>query len=408
MARLTRLKVQNYKSLRNVDLDLKWHPLNIVIGKNGAGKSNLIGLLRLLSHAVRDPNGLSDTINREMGGIREIIWRDAKDKNESITIRLEFDKINSVLNTDMLYYEIQITQVKNSNAYYIGKEELSRDPYEGHDKNYIFLGAYDRQLKILNLDKGQDQKGQDQNEAESEDYNDQALMIGQLRTNRYRVIGEIREAIGDWVNFRGFGEGALQNIYTAQSLTMDAQRPLRLKADGSNLIALLAALKENADYADSYEQLTDALSAAFGDFKELNFLSVSFGNAELLWRFQNKWQLPARSLSDGTLRFLGLAVLLNLPEPPALIALDEPEIGLHPKMLPILAEMLKAASKNSTVIVATHSPEILSTEAIKPDDIVLVEKEQYETQFERPQVDRLRLWLERYTLGNLWTMGKLG
>ncbi|MCU0496161.1 MAG: AAA family ATPase [Anaerolineae bacterium] len=400
MARLKRLKVENYKSLRDVDLKLR--PLNILIGKNGSGKSNLMGLMRLLANAVRDPKGLSDTINYE-GGFRAIIWRGGQDKNESITIQLEFDQITSVPNTDKLYYEIQIAPQAKNNAYYISKEELSRDPYEGHSNRYIFLGAYDGQLKILNLG-----KGQDQNEAELEDYSDQALMIGQLRTSRYRVINEIREAIGDWVSFRGFGEDALQNIYAAQSLTMDAQRPLRLKTDGSNLIAVLSALKENGDYADAYEQLTEALSAAFGDFKALQLPSRSYGNAELEWRFQNNWQFPAGLLSDGTLRFLGLAVLLNLPDPPALIALDEPEIGLHPEMLPLLAEMLKATSRRSTVFVATHSPELLSAEAIESGDVVTVEKEAYETRLERPQAERLRLWLERYTLGNLWMMGKLG
>ena len=108
------------------------------------------------------------------------------------------------------------------------------------------------------------------------------------------------------------------------------------------------------------------------------------------------------------LRFLGLATLLLLPDPPPLIAIDEPEVGLHPRLLSLLAALMKQASERTQLVVATHSPQLISAESLDPDDIVLVEMEDGKTKLNRPDPEELRRWLERYTLGNLWVMGKLG
>ena len=125
------------------------------------------------------------------------------------------------------------------------------------------------------------------------------------------------------------------------------------------------------------------------------------------WVNKSGWDFPARATSDGMLRFLALATLLLLPEPPSLIAIDEPEIGLHPRLIPRLAELLKDASQRTQIVVATHSPLLLNAEAIQPEDVVVVDLENGETQFKRLDSGDLKMWLERFTLGNLWTMGRL-
>jgi predicted ATPase len=237
-------------------------------------------------------------------------------------------------------------------------------------------------------------------------YSNQELVVTQLRDPiRYPLLDEIRRLLNDWTIFRGFGEGALKNVYESQLL--DITEPLRLDAQGRNLVSVLHAIANDTKYAEADDALRAILASAFDDFSKLDVRTLAAGRVGLYWRTQNRWQFPASQMSDGMLRFLGLATLLLLPDPPSLIAIDEPEVGLHPELIPLLAGLLKKASAHTQLIVATHSPQLLNAEAIELDDIVVVEREAGRTTLDRPDSERLRLWLERYTLGNLWVMGKL-
>jgi predicted ATPase len=166
-------------------------------------------------------------------------------------------------------------------------------------------------------------------------------------------------------------------------------------------------------YEIVYEKLKQQTELTFPDFKELYMPLAGEGTVSFQWSSKDFPLKPigASQLSDGILRFLGLAAILlqaNLPEPPALIAIDEPEIGLHPKLLPYLGGLLKQASERTQIIVSTHSPQLLNSEAIELQDIVLVERHNGETVMKRADSQQgLARWLDRYTLGQLWTMGRL-
>ncbi|MFN6153506.1 MAG: AAA family ATPase, partial [Dolichospermum sp.] len=118
--------------------------------------------------------------------------------------------------------------------------------------------------------------------------------------------------------------------------------------------------------------------------------------------------IPATRLSDGTLRYLFLMALLLDPTPPPLICIEEPEIGLHPDILPTIAEMLIEASQRTQLIVTTHSDALVSALSEYPEAVVVCERDNTGTHLRRLKPEKLKKWLEKYTLGDLWRIGEIG
>lgn len=118
--------------------------------------------------------------------------------------------------------------------------------------------------------------------------------------------------------------------------------------------------------------------------------------------------IPATRLSDGTLRYLCLLAILCDPDPPPLVCIEEPELGLHPDVLPTLADLMKAASQRTQLIVTTHSDILVDAMSDQPESVLVVEKVDGNTRIERLSNAKLEPWLEKYRLGQLWTRGEIG
>ena len=118
--------------------------------------------------------------------------------------------------------------------------------------------------------------------------------------------------------------------------------------------------------------------------------------------------IPATRLSDGTLRFLCLVAVLCHPEPPPVVCIEEPELGLHPDILPTLARLLKDASTRTQLLVTTHSDILVDEFTETPQAVVVCEKSQGQTTMKRLEAEALDGWLEKYRLGQLWTQGQIG
>jgi predicted ATPase len=118
--------------------------------------------------------------------------------------------------------------------------------------------------------------------------------------------------------------------------------------------------------------------------------------------------IPATRLSDGTLRYLCLLTILCHPSPPPLICIEEPELGMHPDILPIIAELLIDASHRTQLIVTTHSDALVSALTELPDSVLVCEHDSAGTRLNRLDPERLKGWLEKYSLGQLWQMGEIG
>jgi len=179
--------------------------------------------------------------------------------------------------------------------------------------------------------------------------------------------------------------------------------------DGSNLASVLYTLQSTEEHSVAYNEVCTTLSAAFPEFQELRFPPEG-GDGRILLRWLEKGQKYGRSsfdLSDGTLNFLLLTALLHSPDLPRVTCIDEPEVGLHPGLIRLVAEALQAASEGTQLIVATHSP--ILVDGLKPEQVVIVEKgEDPATQFRTLDQEDLKEWLKEFSLGELWLTGHLG
>ena len=154
-------------------------------------------------------------------------------------------------------------------------------------------------------------------------------------------------------------------------------------------------------------RLVHALQKLFAGIVDIN-CSVSGGNLLLFLVERGNRYIPATRLSDGTLRYLCLLSILLHPAPPPLVAIEEPELGLHPDLLPTLADLLVDASQRTQLVVTTHSDILVDALTEKPESIVVCEKHDGQTEMRRLDRNDLEKWLKDYRLGELWTSGELG
>ncbi|MCY3591741.1 MAG: AAA family ATPase [Acidobacteria bacterium] len=214
-----------------------------------------------------------------------------------------------------------------------------------------------------------------------------------------------REHLGSWRRFQFHDTSAASPIKRA----CDVHDNRYLRADGANLAAYLYRLRHT--HSESYSMIckTIHLVAPFFEDFQLEPLALNTDKMQLDWhhRGSDDYFGPS-SLSDGTLRFMALATLLMQPVElrPKVILIDEPELGLHPYAIGILASMIRSASKDTQVIVATQSPILL--DYFEPEEVLVAERKDEETKLRRLETEPLREWLEDYSLGQLWEKNELG
>jgi predicted ATPase len=177
-----------------------------------------------------------------------------------------------------------------------------------------------------------------------------------------------------------------------------------LLEDASNLGLFLNDLK----YRIGNRKIIEKLKKFYEPAEELD-VKIYGGTVQIFIREEGLTQpIPATRLSDGTLRYLCLMALLLDPTPPPLICIEEPELGLHPDILPTIAELLIEASQRTQLIVITHSDALVSALSEYPESVVVCERDNTGTHLRRLKPEKLKKWLEKYTLGDLWRIGELG
>ena len=177
----------------------------------------------------------------------------------------------------------------------------------------------------------------------------------------------------------------------------------RLEEDFSNLGLFLNRLRRNS-------KTKKAILTALGDLYDgLNdFYETIEGGTVQVFLTEGDYSIPATRLSDGTLRYLCLLAILCDPDPPPLICIEEPELGLHPDILPKVADLLVSASMRTQLIITTHSDILVDAMTERPEAILICEKHEGQTTMQRLESETLKGWLAEYRLGELWTRGELG
>jgi predicted ATPase len=244
-------------------------------------------------------------------------------------------------------------------------------------------------------------------EAESSEnpdgYEENESLLSQIADLRNRIPAHTRRIVGGW--------RIHHDIHVERGSAMRSpattQYTSRMEPDGRNLATVLhTAYTGNREF----KQLIDeGMKAGFGDeYEQLVFQPAAAQQIQLAIQWKSSGQPHAgQDLSDGTLRFLFLLTVLASPDPPDLIAIDEPEVGLHPSMLPIIGEYAASASEKTQIILTSHSPEFLDAFSDSEPLVTLCHWEEGETHLFTLDGSSLSRWLEQYRLGHLFTRGDL-
>jgi len=390
------LTIKGYRSLKDVTIELR--PLNVMIGPNAGGKTNIMDVLALLQAGARGE--LSEGIAKR-GGIRSLLYAGGA---EVIEMRVDIPvgglvRVVLQLGTaDSLSYEVALAPVPE--GYRVKLERI-----EGQDIRAPMASTAGAAALAAALG-GAKRSGPDGAAQPGAG----ELCLSQPQTLPAGPVRERAEFI--WACL-----GYLTSLYRLPDTRPDA--PVRqpqvvraeteLKPDASNLGALLNLLSESDEHREKYDAISQELQAAFPEeFVELKF-PPAHGDGTIMMRWLEK-AFPTRSfdtyeISDGTINFARLATLIETSPRWSVICIDEPEVGLHPRLIRLTAEMLQAASRRTQFIVATHSPTLV--DRLKPEDVLVVEKVDGATQVTRRGEEELKHWLEEFSLGELWQTGHL-
>jgi predicted ATPase len=364
MSRLDRLTLKGFKSIREVELS--FGNLNVLIGPNGAGKSNLLSFFRFLGAISQHRFQLF--VGKE-GGANAILHHGRKRTPELVT-------------------SVSFTLKEGSLEF-----------------GFTLVGAAPDKLLVahenLKLRRGDETTEQD---SYSEPHEEAYSFFSGPRSQNEELLASAVNGLA-YYHFHDTSADAPIKL----NCRLNDNRSLR--ADGGNLAAFLFMLK--AAHPARYERIraTIQMAAPFFDDFVLQPDALDPGSIHLEWRERDA-DTPffAHQFSDGTLRFIALTTALlqpELPGGPRTILIDEPELGMHPYALTLLASMMRAASQATQLIISTQSVTLLD-ELAEPEDVIVVERKGSQSTFRRLDIAQLEGWLDEYSLGELWKKNVLG
>jgi predicted ATPase len=389
--------------------------LNVLIGPNGSGKSNLLEVLSLLSAA---PTNLPKPV-KEMGGVREWLWKRPSTGRQSaredattsptipptvpVTIPSAVTaprKGEAVLEATVdnpkgrqpLRHELVI--VEHGDRFEVADESVENErAYSGKADAYFFY-RFQRGDPVLNG------RLKEERRLRRETIRPDQSILSQVRDpDRYPELSWLQQAYESIRLFRSWSFGPTAALRREQSAQGRADF---LSDGGENLPLVLSKIRPRVK-----PELLESLNRLYDGIEDIH-LTVDGGSVQLFLEEAGGRAIPATRLSDGTLRYLCLLAILLHPEPPPLIAIEEPELGLHPDAIPVIADLLIRARERTQLVVTTHSRMLVDALSKEPQSVIVCEKEDGESHFNRLEASSLNAWLQAYSLGTLWSMGELG
>lgn len=365
------ITIEGFKSIRSLQ-EFKLRSLNILIGANGAGKSNFVEFFQLLREMVE--GRLQFTINRKGGADRHLFM--GPKTTDEIVGRIHFGR----------------------NAYEFRLQSAINNEFVFNSEQIFFYGDLVGPTWYPSIDSG---------------HRESKLKEVAMKGPHEQVAQHVYTAVASWTvyHFHDTSEtAAMRREHTVRDYE-------RLRSDAANLASFLWWLKQQR--LTTYNLIRDTVRLVTPFFHDFLLRPRSSNGDETLlleWTQKNSdYPFHPNQLSDGTLRFIALATTLLQPNPPSTILLDEPELGLHPYALEVLAGLIMQATTpkhphaypSTQLIVSTQSAALLN--AFVPEDIVVVDRVAGESRFRRLTAEELSGWLdEEYTLGELWQKNVYG
>ncbi len=355
LGKLDRLILKGYKSIKEIEVEFE--AINILIGANGAGKSNFIGFFNFMRKLIEKELELTVA---QMGGANKVLYFGAKTTQE-----LLFD-----LHFSPNRYKAKLIPTVDNKLVF--KEENTH--IDTSNKNFIKsnIGATESELPYYN-------------------------------PNGYGVNAYIVKYINDWKVYH----------FHDTSKASPMKQPCRvddyysLAVDGHNIAAYLYFIKQHHERV--YKQIVKTIQKVAPFFHDF-ILEPDIANSDMIklrWKHKGSdLYFDANDFSDGTIRFICLTTLLLQPNIPTMILIDEPELGLHPFALNVLASLFRVASKKTQIIVSTQSSTFVDYFDI--DDILITDRKDNATVIKKLDKENLQKWLEDYSVGELWQKNLLG
>jgi len=354
---LDKLTIHGFKSIKELE-NFELKNLNVFVGANGAGKSNLISFFKML-HKLMDGD-LAGYV-RDNGGISNILYNGRK-----ATENMRFEMYFGIRG-----YMFTINPTTENGAALSNEARF----YGLRNSGWWSLGS-------------------------SNDYFSELVKEIKNKVRDSKYSKPVYDAIMSW------------KIYHFHDTSSNA--PMRewenvednetLRSDASNIAPFLLHLREK--YNAEYQNILNAcqiIMPYLKDFllKENTYRGGKEVRVNLSWRTKNSdYPMQPYHLSDGSIRFICLATALLQPNLPSTLIIDEPELGLHPEAIRILGELINSAAKRTQIIIATQSP--LLIDQFNIDDIVIVNRKDDQSVFERLNKEDFDKWLEEYSVGELW------
>ena len=406
-----RLKLSGLLSFGPDGIDLPMERLNVLIGPNGSGKSNLLEAVSLLQAA---PRGISEPIAR-MGGVREWMWK-GEEAPDSMTVDVKVSFLPGPMSLPggMLRHSLTLAERDGKSAVAEERVEPLETRPETHDETAYYRPPKDEKVAaalhaaVQEISKsGGAPSGsfpaflharEDALEFAGSYKPDESL-LSFFASPGFPALWHLKEQYGSIRLYRDWSFGPDAKLRRPCSAHA---RSDFLDEGGENLPLVLSHL-----HGAHKQRLLEALRKLFDGIVDFQ-CPVTGGTVSLFLEESGNRSIPATRLSDGTLRYLCLLAVLLHPEPPSLIGIEEPELGLHPDLLPTLADLLVEASERTQLIVTTHSDVLVDALTDQPESVVVCEKHAGQTQMRRLDKADLAKWLQEYRLGDLWTSGELG
>lgn len=395
--RITRLDIEGYRSLCSVT----WVPgdLNVIVGANGSGKSNLAEAVIHLSKAAHGPDDFAETM-AQAGGILSVAWNATAEslrwllqcvKKPPKPSRTEKELAASIPPpawSGSFVYTLDVARVKDTGLWEIAHEGIT---YR-NEVEVEFLSRQSATVRCPSADKVT------RSFTVPTDIPALAALLGALSGDD--PVHCSASSMRMWSRHYDIRTDQGAAIREPSPITPDA----RLSADCQNLTDALYNLYRHEPFRRDFDRF---MAAAFDGYRGLDFAPTSDGRLSLVIKSKLLRGMTLRELSAGALRYMCLVTLLATPDPPSVLWIEDPEAGLHPGLLPMIAELAGMASARCQVVLCTHSAELLNYLGHFQPTVTVAKLESGKTRLANVDTAELKRRLEKFGLGDLFRSGDL-
>ena len=391
---LKSIKLTNFLSYGESSKWVDLHPFNVIVGRNGVGKSNFleaIGFIRSAT-ALSESTNLLATISRG-GGVQNWIWKGTRKSSQASLDAIFGEPIGGSTEVSDIRYSISFTEAEN--WFNIVNEKIEK--CLENEKFGNFIPYYNAENGVGMLHSGGALSG-----------TETPMNIGQLESilskrsippQHQEVLKLISEISGILIyNNWTFGHNSPPKLFQNANALYHC-----LDSNSANLALVLNKIRRTPEFNEKFFYYLKKLYDDIVDYD----VRVIEGMIQVLVH-EKSGIIPATQLSDGTLRYMCLLAVLCDPEPRPLVCIEEPELGLHPDIIPYFADLLEDASERTQLVVTTHSDFLVDALSDQPEAILVADRDENGTSLERLDSGDLKLWLEEYRLGELWISGQIG